>query len=107
MYEHFQLHFEPDHRILYQEPVTGAWLRKEWQYITSSRTKRIQYNTSKLQNYIIIDIDNSDIYKYREANLPEPNFIVKNKHKAGAHLFYVLDRTVATTKNKEMSKKIF
>lgn len=105
--EHFQLHFEPEHRVLYQEP-TGAWLTASWQNIaTSSRIKRIQYNTEQLQNYIIVDIDNSDIYKYREANLPEPNFIVKNKHKAGAHLFWVLDRTVATPYYKRVWKEIF
>ena len=67
--EHFQLHFEPQHRVLYQEP-TGAWLTASWKDIaTSPSIKRIQYNTEQLQNYIIVDIDNSDIYKYREALL--------------------------------------
>jgi len=104
--EHFQLHFEPEHRVLYQEP-TGAWLTASWQDIAkSSSIKRIQYNTEQLQNYIIVDIDNSDIYKYREANLPEPNFIVKNKHKAGAHLFWVLDRTIATPYYKRVWKEV-
>lgn len=104
---HFELHFEPQHRVLYQEP-TGAWLTALWQDIaTASSIKRIQYNTEQLQNYIIVDIDNSDIYKYREANLPEPNFIVKNKYKAGAHLFWVLDRTVATPYYKRVWKEIF
>jgi len=104
--EHFQLHFEPQHRVLYQEP-TGAWLTASWKDIaTSPSIKRIQYNTEQLQNYIIVDIDNSDIYKYREANLPEPNFIVKNKHKAGAHLFWVLDRTVASPYYKQVWKNI-
>ena len=57
--EHFQLHFEPQHRVLYQEP-TGAWLTASWQDIaTSPSIKRIQYNTEQLQNYIIIDIDNT------------------------------------------------
>jgi hypothetical protein len=105
--EHFQLHFEPKHRVLYQEP-TGAWLTTLWQDIaTSPSIKRIQYNTEQLQNYIIVDIDNSDIYKYREANLPEPNFIVKNKNKAGAHLFWVLDRTIATPYYKRVWKEVF
>lgn len=104
--EHFQLHFEPQHRVLYQEP-TGAWLTASWQDIATSRSiKRIQYNTEQLQNYIIVDIDNSNIYKYREANLPEPNFIVKNKHKAGAHLFWVLDRTIATPYYKRVWKEV-
>ena len=105
--EHFQLHFEPQHRIQYQEP-TGQWVKAKWQDIARAPSiKRIQYNTQYLQNYIIIDIDNSDIYKYRESNLPEPNFIVKNKKKAGAHLFYVLDRTVATPYYKQVWKDIF
>ena len=105
--EHFQLHFEPEHRVLYQEP-SGAWLTASWKNIaTASSIKRIQYNTEQLKNYIIVDIDNSDIYKYREANLPEPNFIVKNKHKVGAHLFWVLDRTIATPYYKKLWKEVF
>ena len=105
--EHFQLHFEPQHRVLYQEP-TGQWLTASWRDIaTAPAIKRIQYNTEQLQNYIIVDIDNSDIYKYREANLPEPNFIVKNKHKAGGHLFWVLDRTIATPYYKRLWKEVF
>ena len=56
--------------------------------------KRIHYNTKKWKNYLIIDIDNENLYKYRENGLPEPNFILKNKGKKGGHLFYVLDRGV-------------
>jgi len=105
--QHFQLHFEPQHRVLYQEP-TGEWLKASWQdIVTSSSIKRLQYNTEQLQNYIIIDIDNSNIYKYREHNLPEPNFIVHNKNNPGGHLFWVLNRTVATPYYKRVWKEIF
>jgi len=104
---HFELHFEPQYRVLYQEP-TGSWHTAIWQDIaTAPSIKRIQYNSETLQNYIIIDIDNDNIYKFRESNLPEPNFIVKNKHKSGAHLFWVLDRTIVTPYYKKLWQKIF
>lgn len=92
--QHFKLHFEPDTWLLYEEHNKGYY-RKQWKDICRyTAIKRIHYNTSKWKNYIIIDIDNNDIYKYREQNLPEPNFILKNKGKPGGHLFYVLDKGI-------------
>lgn len=91
---HFELHFQAHHFILYQE-TNGSWYRAKYQEIATAKDiKRIHYNTAKWKNYIIIDIDNENLYKYRDNNLPEPNFIMKNKDKEGGHLFYVLDRGV-------------
>ena len=91
---HFELHFTPQMRVLYEEK-NGTWYRAFYKDIISAGDiKRIHYNTEKWKNYLIIDIDNENLYKYRENGLPEPNFILKNKEKKGGHLFYVLDRGV-------------
>ena len=90
---HFELHFEPDYFVHYQA-INGDWYKKEWSALTQEkRVKRIQYNTKRFKNYIIIDIDNANLYKYKNK-LPEPNFIIKNRDKRGGHLFYVLSQTV-------------
>lgn len=91
--QHFQLHFKPDHYVLYEE-YNKTYRREKWsELVTCGGVKRVHYNTTKWRNYIIIDIDNDDIYKYKDS-LPDPNFILKNKDKVGAHLFYVLDRGI-------------
>lgn len=91
---HFELHFKQKQFVLYEE-TNQKYYRKQWQEIAGcGDIKRIHYNTEKWKNYLIIDIDNPDLYKYKENNLPEPNFILKNKHKEGGHLFYVLDKGV-------------
>jgi len=99
--QHFTLHFEPENTVLYQEPRSGFYKARWKDIATSPYIPRIQYNTKEYQNYIIVDIDNKDIYKYR-GKLPEPNFIVKNKDGSGGHLFWVLDRTIATPKFKRV-----
>lgn len=92
--QHFKLHFEPDSWVLYEEH-NKSYKRAKWQDIyTCKGIKRLHYNTAKWKHYIIIDIDNENIYKYREQKLPEPNFILHNKEKEGGHLFYVLDRGI-------------
>jgi hypothetical protein len=92
--KHFTLHFEPEHYVLYEEK-NGKYYRAKWLEVAKYKDiKRIHYNTQKWKNYLIIDIDNDNLYKYREQGLPEPNFILKNKNKKGGHLFYVLDRGV-------------
>ena len=91
---HFQLHFQPEQYVLYEEK-NGQYYRKKWQEVSQYRDiKRVHYNTNRWKNYLIIDIDNDNLYKWREEGLPEPNFILKNKEKKGGHLFYVLDRGV-------------
>jgi len=99
--QHFELHFQAEYIIHYQDS-SEKWKKTTFEELSIKRDiKRIQYNTRKYQNYIILDIDNDDIYAYKKANLPNPNFIVKNRYKQGAHLFYVLDRTVASEYYKE------
>lgn len=95
-FNHFTLHFERDNYVLTQSAVAGIWNRQKYSYIRNNPNdfKRLQYNTTKYRNYLIIDIDNENIYKYRENSIPEPNFIIKNRHKKGAHLFYVLNRVI-------------
>lgn len=91
---HFELHFQPHTWVLYEEK-NGSWYRTQYKNIaTAGNIKRIHYNTEKWKNYIIIDIDNENLYKCRENGLPEPNFILKNKSKIGGHLFYVLDKGI-------------
>lgn len=98
--QHFELHFTPDSWVLYEE-LKGGYYRTQWKNLVKwgGGVKRLHYNTSKWKNYIIIDIDNENIYKYREQKLPEPNFILHNKDKAGGHLFYVLDKGIYQESN--------
>ena len=92
--KHFQLHFEPETYVLYEEN-NNKYYRKPWREVSICKgIKRLHYNTKNWKHYIIIDIDNEDIYKYREQNLPEPNFILANKDKVGGHLFYVLNKGI-------------
>ena len=91
---HFELHFKPQNFVLYEE-YNGKYYRKKWEEIVNCKgIKRIHYNTTKWKHYIIIDVDNDNLYRYKENNLPEPNFILKNKTKEGGHLFYVLSKGV-------------
>lgn len=104
--QHFQLHFEPEHTVHYQEPC-GIWCKAKWQEIYHAPSiKRLQYNTEKYKNYIIVDVDDADIYAYK-GKLPEPNIIVHNKNKSGGHLFWVLNRTVSSPYYTEKWKTIF
>ena len=91
---HFNLHFEPQFFVLYEEN-NGKYYRRKWEEVSQYKNiKRIHYNSENWKNYLIIDIDNDEIYKYKDAGLPNPNFILKNKDKPGAHLFYVLDKGI-------------
>jgi len=94
---HFQLHFQEHHYIHYQaDKKNNLWAKASWADLCEMHgAERIQYNTKKYKNYIILDIDHEDIYYYLNTNLPTPNFILKNKNRKGAHLFYVLDRTIS------------
>jgi hypothetical protein len=80
--------------VHYQES-NDSWRREKWDIIANCHAiKRIQYNTTKMKKYIIIDIDSDKLFNFLKADLPKPNFILKNKHKVGGHLFYVLDRPI-------------
>jgi len=91
---HFELHFKQEQYVLYEEQ-NGKYYRLQWKEIaTCGAIKRIHYNTKTWKHYLIIDIDNDNLYKFKENNLPQPNFILKNKDKIGGHLFYVLDKGI-------------
>ena len=101
---HFEMHFQAESIVLYEE-ANGRYYRKKWQDIYNvGAIKRIHYNTTYVKNYLIIDIDNDNIFKYKENNLPEPNFILKNKFKQGGHLFYVLEKPIFSNNQKELDK---
>ena len=91
--EHFQLHFQLEHYVHHQI-FNGQWLRAKWQDIVTNPKgiTRIQYNTSNFKRYVIVDIDNENLFGFEKLDIPKPNFIVKNKDKVGGHLFWVLDR---------------
>lgn len=91
--EHFKLHFELEHYVHHQV-FNGQWLRSKWiDIVTNPKgVVRIQYNTSNFKRYVIVDIDNENLFGFEKLDIPKPNFIVKNKHKQGGHLFWVLDR---------------
>lgn len=91
--EHFKLHFELNHYVHHQI-FNGQWLKAKWQDIVTNPKgiTRIQYNTSNFKRYIIVDIDNENIFGFEKLDIPKPNFIVKNKDKVGGHLFWVLDK---------------
>lgn len=94
--EHFKLHFKLEHYVHHQL-YNGQWLRAKWQDIVTNPKgiTRIQYNTSNFKRYIIVDIDNENLFGFEKLDIPKPNFIVKNRSKQGGHLFWVLDK-VAT-----------
>ncbi len=91
--EHFKLHFELNHYVHHQI-FNGQWLKAKWQDIVTNPKgiKRIQYNTSSFKRYIIVDIDNENLFGFEKLDIPKPNFVVKNKYKVGGHLFWVLDK---------------
>lgn len=94
--EHFKLHFQLNH-FVHHQIFNGQWLRAKWQDIVTNPKgiTRIQYNTSNFKRYIIVDIDNENLFGFEKLDIPKPNFIVKNISKQGGHLFWVLDK-VAT-----------
>ena len=91
--EHFKLHFQLNHYVHHQI-FNGQWLRAKWQNIVTNPKgiTRIQYNTSNFKRYIIVDVDHENIFGFEKLDIPNPNFVVKNKHKEGGHLFWVLDK---------------
>ena len=95
--EHFKLHFKPESWILYECKITKKWGRTTFLDLHrfKNNVSRIQYNTTKYINYIIIDIDSDELELYKNKELPTPNFMLKNRYKRGGHLFYVLDRTIS------------
>lgn len=105
--EHFRLHFELNH-FVHHQVFNGQWLKAKWQDIVTNPKGivRIQYNTSNFKRYIIADIDNQDLFKFEDTNIPKPNFIVKNKHKQGGHLFWVLDRVCTSQYYIELWKNV-
>jgi hypothetical protein len=95
--EHYKFHFKETSWILYECKITKKWGRCTFLDLHKfkNNVSRIQYNTTKYINYIIIDIDNDELELYKNKELPSPNFILKNRFKRGGHLFYVLDRTIS------------
>lgn len=68
-------------------------------YITdymASSYKRLQYNKAgTFLQYLIIDCDNNKYIKLlKNSQNPQPNFVIQNKEKAGAHLIFILDRPI-------------
>ena len=95
--EHYKFHFKETSWILYECKITKKWGRTTFLDLHrfKNNVSRIQYNTTKYINYLIIDIDTDQLELYKNKELPTPNFILKNRFKRGGHLFYVLDRTIS------------
>lgn len=95
--EHYKFHFKETSWILYECKITKKWGRNTFLDLHrfKNNVSRIQYNTTKYINYLIIDVDTDQLELYKNKELPTPNFILKNRFKRGGHLFYVLDRTIS------------
>ena len=95
--EHYKFHFKETSWILYECKITKKWGRCTFLDLHKfkNNVSRIQYNTTKYINYLIIDVDTDQLELYKNKELPTPNFILKNRFKRGGHLFYVLDRTIS------------
>jgi len=75
----------------------------------ASSFSRLQYNRKDtFLQYLIIDCDNDNYIKIlNEDYPPKPNYIIKNKNKSGAHLFFVLDRPILKSASFEYFKNKF
>ena len=63
-------------------------------------TPYLQINPPCLVTQLIFDIDKSDaFFAWSDANLPQPNWISKNKENGHAHIGYMLSAPVCTTNN--------
>lgn len=70
----------------------GTWTKWSREYLLShiGDPSRIQFNNSKFINYIIIDCDHDDLYRWDDYSLPIPSFTIKNKTNNRHHHFYAL-----------------
>jgi hypothetical protein len=60
----------------------------------------IQINPPCFVTHLIFDIDRNDaFFAWFDANLPQPNWISKNKENGHAHIGYMLSAPVCTTNN--------
>lgn len=60
----------------------------------------IQINPPCFVTHLIFDIDRNDaFFAWSDANLPQPNWISKNKENGHAHIGYMLSAPVCTTNN--------
>ena len=60
----------------------------------------IQINPPCLVAHLVFDIDKEDaFFAWFDANLPQPNWISKNKENGHAHIGYMLSTAVCTTNN--------
>ena len=58
----------------------------------------IQHNPPCFISSLVFDVDRNDAYfAWSDANLPQPNWIAKNKKNGHAHLGYLLAAPVCTT----------
>lgn len=60
----------------------------------------IQVNPPCMVAFLVFDIDKKDaFFSWSDANLPQPNWISKNKENGHAHIGYMLSTPVCTTNN--------
>ena len=67
---------------------------------TAIQMPYIQHNPPCFISSLVFDVDRNDAYfAWSDANLPQPNWIAKNKKNGHAHVGYMLATPVCTTHN--------
>ena len=97
----FILPFGENHYIHFQDNQ-GNWSFDYYSNVVRYKEiKRIQYNSKKVKNFFIVDIDNSqNVDLYLNKNIPTPNMIIRNRGSFGVHLVWVLDFPIWETDTK-------
>jgi len=97
--------FQFEYRYMFlTKPTEQEKIKSSFLHITdhfAPNYSRLQYNRAgTFLQYIIIDCDTNEyINILKDKDIPQPNYVIQNKKKAGGHLFFILDRPILKNKS--------